>query len=65
MQFAVRENVKLASALLGASDGEALTVHTYSPTAVSSENCMLPPLEVIAGGGKVFVESELFKHVIE
>ena len=48
--------------MLGASDGEAVTTHTYNPTAVQSVNWMLPPLEVIAGGVKVFVESELFKH---
>jgi hypothetical protein len=26
---------------------------------------MLPPFEVIAGGVKFFVESELFKHIKE
>ena len=65
MHFAVREKVKLSLVILGASDGEALTVHKYNPTAVLSVNWMLPPFEVIAGGVKFFVESELFKHVKE
>jgi hypothetical protein len=34
LQFAVKENVKLALVVLGESDGEAVTVHTYNPTAV-------------------------------
>ncbi len=65
MHFAVREKVKLSLVILGASDGEALTVHKYNPTAVLSVNWMLPPFEVIAGGVKFFVESELFKHIKE
>jgi hypothetical protein len=65
LHFAVREKVKLSLVILGASDGEALTVHKYNPTAVLSVNWMLPPFEVIAGGVKFFVESELFKHIKE
>ena len=62
-QFAVSENVKLASLMLGASDGEAVTLHSYNPTAVLSLMRMLPPLVEIVCGPQFFVESDRFKHV--
>lgn len=54
----MRENLKLASVLLGASDGQAVTVHSYNPTAIWSLIMMVPPVAVIVGAAKFYVESD-------